>query len=282
MMTESEIKAMVSLLEDDDKEVINHIENQIYAFGEQIIPYLEEEWTRQFSTDVQKRIENILQLLNYKVVRERLMDWVKNDSTDLLKGMWVIATYQYPDLQLEELRKKVEQLYFDAWVEFKTDLLPTDQIKLLNSIFFHKFRFKANTSNIKAVSNSMINTTLENKKSNPIGLCVLYILIAQKLKLPVYGVNLPNVFIVTYKTADVQFYINVFNKGLTYIKQDIENYIMNLRVTPRDLFYEPCSNIDIIRRVMRNLIVAYEDLGDKEKIADIQRLLDDISEGEFL
>ncbi len=280
-MTESEIKAMVSLLEDDDKEVFNHVESQIYSFGEQIIPYLEDEWARQLSPDVQKRIENILQSLNYKLVRSRLLDWVQNDSTDLLKGVWIIATYQYPDLQLEDLRKKVEQLYFDAWVDFKTDLLPTDQIKLLNTIFFHKFKFKANTTNIKAVTNSMINIVLESKKSNPIGLCVLYMLIAQKLKLPIYGVNLPNIFVVTYKTNELQFYVNVFNKGLTYIRQDIENYIMNLRVTPRDLFYEPCSHLDIVRRIMRNLIVAYEDIGDKEKVGDIQRLLGEISEGEF-
>lgn len=281
-MTESEIKAMVSLLEDDDTDVLKHIESQIYSFGEQIIPYLEDEWARQFSPSVQKRIENILQSLNYQLVRKRLLDWVKNDSTDLLKGMWVIATYQYPDLQLEDLRKKVEQLYFDAWVDFKTELLPTDQVKLLNSIFFHKLKFKANTSNIKAVANSMINMVLESKRSNPIGLCVLYMLVAQKLKLPIYGVNLPNVFVVTYKTDELQFYINVFNKGLTYIRQDIENYIMNLRVTSRDLFYEPCANIDIVRRVMRNLIVAYEDVGDTEKTEDIQRLLGEISEGEFL
>jgi regulator of sirC expression with transglutaminase-like and TPR domain len=281
-MTESEIKAMVSLLEDDDADVLNHVESQIYSFGEQIIPYLEDEWARQFSPNVQKRIENILQSLNYKLVRKRLLDWVQNDNTDLLKGMWVIATYQYPDLQLEDLRKKVEQLYFDAWVDFKTDLIPTDQVKLLNSIFFHKLKFKANTSNIKAVANSMINMILESKRSNPIGLCVLYMLVAQKLKLPIYGVNLPNVFVVTYKIDELQFYINVFNKGLTYIRQDIENYIMNLRVTSRDLFYEPCANIDIIRRVMRNLMVAYEDVGDTEKTEDIQRLLGEISEGEFL
>lgn len=281
-MTESEIKAMVSLLEDDDTDVLKHIESQIYSFGEQIIPYLEDEWARQFSPNVQKRIENILQSLNYQIVRKRLLDWVQNDNTDLLKGMWIIATYQYPDLQLEDLQKKVEQLYFDAWVDFKTELLPTDQVKLLNSIFFHKFKFKANTSNIKAVANSMINMILESKRSNPIGLCVLYMLVAQKLKLPIYGVNLPNVFVVTYKTDELQFYINVFNKGLTYIRQDIENYIMNLRVTSRDLFYEPCANIDIIRRVMRNLIVAYQDVGDTEKTEDMQRLLDEISEGEFL
>jgi len=281
-MTESEIKAMVSLLEDDDKDVLNHVESQIYSFGEQIIPYLEDEWARQFNPNVQKRIEDILQSLNYKLVRRRLLEWVKDDSTDLLKGMWIIATYQYPDLRLEDLRKKIEQFYFDAWVEFNTDLLPADQVKLLNSIFFHTFKFKANTSNIKAVSNSMINTVLESKKSNPIGLCALYMLIAQKLKLPIYGVNLPNVFIVTYKTDDLQFYVNVFNKGLTYTKQDIENYIMNLRVTSRNLFYEPCTHVDMIRRVMRNLIVAYEDIGDKEKVEDMQRLLDEISEGEFL
>ncbi len=277
-MTDSEIKAMVSLLEDDDIQVLDHIEKQIFSLGEDIIPYLEEEWTRQLSPEVQKRIENILQSLNYKIVRARLLDWTQNDSKNLLKGMWIIATYQYPDLLLEDLQKKVEQLYFDTWVDFKADLLPADQVKLLNGIFFNKHKFKANTSSIKAVSNSMINNILETKKSNPIGLCVLYILIAQKLKLPIYGVNLPNVFIVTYKTPELQFYINVFNKGLTYLRQDIENYIMNLRINSRELFYEPCANIDIIRRVMRNLIVAYEDIGNAHKVADIQQLLDEISE----
>ena len=276
-MVESEIKAMVSLLEDDDKDVLKMVEKQIFALGEQAIPYLEDEWARQFDPEVQKRIENILQSINYTVVRNRLLAWANSKDKDLLKGMWIVATYQYPDLEIDDLQKKIEQLYFEAWVNFKPELQAIDQVKLLNSIFFNSFKFKANTSNIKAVTNSMINNILETKKSNPIGLCVLYMLIAQKLKMPIYGVNLPNIFVLTYKTENLQFYINVFNKGLTFSKHDVDHYIAQLDLTPRAIFYDPCTHLDIIRRVLRNLIVAYEELGNTEKMEDIQALLDDIS-----
>ncbi len=60
----------------------------------------------------------------------------------------------------------------------------------------------------------MLHLVLENKRGNPLTLCVIYLLIATKLDLPVYGVNLPNLFILTYKHPVVdQFYINVYNKG---------------------------------------------------------------------
>ena len=65
----------------------------------------------------------------------------------------------------------------------------------------------------------MINAVLESKKGNPISMCVVYMLIAQKLKLPVYGVNLPSLFVLTYKKGDEQFYINAFNKGLNFFKK---------------------------------------------------------------
>lgn len=277
-MVESEIRAMVSLLEDDDKEVLKIVEAQIYALGEEVVPYLEDEWARQFSPEVQKRIENILHSINYTTVKSRLLNWANSKEKDLLKGMWVIATYQYPDLDFEDIQKKIEQLYFDAWVEYKPDLQAIDQVKLLNTIFFNTFKFKSNTSNIKAVSNSMINNILETRKANPIGLCVVYMLIAQKLKLPIYGVNLPNIFILTYKTEKLQFYINVFNKGLTFSKHDIDHYIAQLDIAPRTTFYEPCPTLDIMKRVMRNLIVAYEEIGNTEKMQDIQDLLDEISQ----
>jgi regulator of sirC expression with transglutaminase-like and TPR domain len=276
-MIESEIRAMVSLLEDEDKEVLKMVEKQIFELGAEAIPYLEDEWARQFDPDVQKRIENILQSINYSAVRDRLWEWANSQEKDLLKGMWIVATLQYPDLEIDDLQKKIEQLYFEAWVNFKPELQAIDQVKLLNAIFFNSFKFKSNTSNIKAVSNSMINNVLGTKKSNPIGLCVLYMLIAQKLKIPIYGVNLPNIFILTYKTERLQFYINVFNKGLTFSKQDIDHYIAQLDLTPRTMFYEPCTHLDIIKRVLRNLVVAYEEIGNTEKMEDAQSLLDDLS-----
>jgi regulator of sirC expression with transglutaminase-like and TPR domain len=98
--------------------------------------------------------------------------------------------------------------------------------------------------------------------------------------MPVYGVNLPNLFICTYKSPDLQFYVNAFNRGLLFSRSDLENYITNLQITPRDIFYEPCSNLDIIKRVLRNLIVSYEKIGDHYRVDEIKILLNEVSFGD--
>lgn len=279
-MNNKEIKALLALLDDEDQEVLGHVEEKIMSYGDVIIPYLEQEWEQNFNPDVQKRLEDLIHSLQFESLKIRLKEWHERKEHNLLEGMWLVATYQYPDLSLEGLKAQLEQIYYEAWLEFKTDALPFDQIKILNSVIFGKLKFRANTKNFHTPANSMINNVLETRKGNPISLCVIYMLIAQKLKLPVYGVNLPSLFILTYKSEDRQFYINAFNRGLIFSKPDIDNYIQQLKIQPLDMFYQPCSNADIIRRVLRNLVVSFEKLKDYEKADEIKVLLGILSDGD--
>ena len=281
-MEEKELKALVSLLDDEDAQIISHVEEKIISLGEEIIPFLESEWESNLNPLVQNRIEDLIHILQFDLLKNRLVAWFEEDSPDLLKGMWLIATYQYPDLEYSRLRQDLEQIYYEAWLEFKTDVHPYDQVKLLNSVIFNKLRFGANTKNFHAPGNSMVNVVLENRKGNPISLCVIYMLVAQKLKMPVYGVNLPNLFILTYKSENenyAQFYINAFNRGLIFSKDDIDNYIAELRINPQDGYYQPCSNKDIILRSLRNLVNSFDKIGDHAKSEEIKTLLHLVSDG---
>lgn len=272
-MTEQEIKALVSLLDDDDKEVLQLVEKEIRQQREIIIPYLENEWEGAgFNPKIQRRIEELVHDLQFEVLLERLSNWHHGGAIDLLEGLWVIATYQYPDLSLESLRSDFEQFYYETWLEFKEDMHPIDQIRALNHVFFSKLKFGSNTKNFHAASNSMINIVLESRKGNPITLCCIYMIVAQRLNMPVYGVNLPNLFVLTYKKDAVQFYINVFNKGLVFMRSDIDHYIAQLNLKSNDSFYQPCSNLDILRRVLRNLTLAFEKTGDSDKVKEIERM----------
>ena len=278
-MNDKEFKALVSLLDDDDDQVVSHVEEKIRSIGKDIIPFLESEWENNFNPLVQRRIEELIHDLQYELLKDRIRDWYENEDKDLLEGLWLIATYQYPDLEIEKLKQELEQIYYETWLEFKPDLYPFDQVKILNGVMFNKLRFGANTKNFHSPGNSMINTVLETKKGNPISLCVIYMMVAQKLKLPVSGVNLPNLFILTYKDQNTQFYINVFNKGLIFSREDIENYIHELRLTPQDSFFEPCSNLEIIRRIFRNLIMSFDKMGEHEKAEEVKELLLIIADG---
>lgn len=282
-MEDNELKALISLLDDADKEIVEHVEQRIRQMGGQMIPLLETEWEGSFNPDLQKRIEEIIHDLQYEMVLDRMRDWKNGGSMNLLEGLWIVATYQYPDLSLDKLKQDIEQLYYDVWVDFKPDMHPDEQIKAMNTAFFTKLKFAPNTKHFHSPANSMINQVLESRRGNPITLCVLYMLIAQRLNLPVYGVNLPNLFVLTYRSASGQFYINVFNRGLIFTKKDIDQYIDQLNLKRLDTFYQPCTNADIVRRVLRNLMLAFEKNGDTERVREVEQILNTVrDEGDGL
>ena len=276
-MKQSEIKALISLLDDEDYEVLNHVETKIRSMGDTVIPYLEDRWEESsLSPLMQKKLEDLIHDLQYNAFFDRLLNWRNTGSEDLLEGMWAIATYQYPELSLEKLRQDVEQIYYEVWLEIRDGMHPMDQIKTLNSVIFGKLKFGANTKHFHSASNSMLNIVIDLKKGNPISLCVIYLLVAQKLNLPIWGVNLPNLFILTYKSGNMQFYINVFNRGLVFSRVDIDNYIAQYNFPQNEIFYQPCNNLDIIRRVLRNLTLAFEKVGDDDKVKEIEKALQEM------
>ena len=274
MLDDNNLKALVSLLSDDDAEILNHIQEKIISLGVEMIPLLEREWENNFNPLVQKRVVNLIHTIQFGGLKIKLENWKESGGQDLLEGMWIVATYQYPDLDFNKLKTEFDQLFYEAWVDMAEETKPSEIVKMLNNIVFGKMKFSANTKNFHSPSNSMINNVLESRKGNPIAMCVVYLLMAQKLKLPIYGVNLPNLFILTYKTEnEEQFYINAFNKGLIFSKADIDNYISHLNLTPKPIFFDPCDHIDIIARVFRNLIVSFEKIGETEKVKEVKSLL---------
>ncbi|GAB2788217.1 hypothetical protein GCM10027275_36300 [Rhabdobacter roseus] len=280
-MNEKEIKALVSLLDDEDREITGHVEKKIRSLGSSVIPFLETEWEGSFSPVVQRKIEQLIHDLQLSVMIDRLQAWKNGGALDLLEGMWIVATYQYPDLSLEKLRMDIEQLHYSIWPQFQDDMNPSDQVKLMNTLFYGSMNFGANTKSFHSASNSMINIVLENRRGNPITLCVIYMLIARKLGMPVYGVNLPNLFVLTYKQDKVQFYINVFNRGIIFLKTDIDHYIAQLNLKTQESFYQPCTHLEIIQRVLRNLILSYEKAGEPDKIREVEQILLSILDDEL-
>ncbi|GAA0878679.1 transglutaminase-like domain-containing protein [Algoriphagus jejuensis] len=272
-LTTAQLDALVSLLDDPDYEVKSHVRDKIISLGAEIIPFLEEKWEASFNPEVQKEIEELVHDLQFSLVKSRLEEWRDTEDRDLLTGLWIINTYQYPDLDFAKLNAEMHQIYFEMWTSFKNDLQPYDQIRIINNVLFNTLRFSANTKNFHSPGNSMLSTVLDTKRGNPISLCAIYLLVAKKLGLPIYGVNLPNLFVLTYKSADITFYINAFNKGLIFSRQDIFNYLEHLKIEPMDYFFEPCAHLDIVLRALRNLGNAFEKLGEANKVEEIREMI---------
>jgi regulator of sirC expression with transglutaminase-like and TPR domain len=93
--------------------------------------------------------------------------------------------------------------------------------------------------------------------------------------LPLYGINLPKHFIACYKSSenDVEFYLNPFSKGAVFNREDIIDFLKQLKVEPKESFFQPCSNVDMIERCLVNLDYSYQKLGYENKLKEIRKLM---------
>ena len=85
-MKDTEIKALVSLLDDEDTQIISQIEDKILSLGTTIIPFLEHEWENNFNPQVQRRIEELIHTLQYELLKERITEWYESPDHDLITG----------------------------------------------------------------------------------------------------------------------------------------------------------------------------------------------------
>ena len=283
-MDDSEIQALISLLDDPDEKIYTQIETKLISMGEEVIPHLESAWEYEsWGVSFQDRIENIIHIIQYEQVKERLSNWSNNGTHDLLKGMILVAQYQYPDLDENRIFEQIENIEKDIWLELNETLTALEKVRIINHILFEVHGYSSNVKSFHSPQNSFINEVLNSKKGNPISLSILYSIIAQKHGIPLIGVNLPKHFILAYRDdfmvdlrpdgdIKVLFYVNPFSRGAVFSKREVDDFLKQLDIEPKPEYYLPCSNIEIMQRVLNNLIYSYEKLGYSDKVAELKEL----------
>lgn len=288
-MDKSEINALIKLLDDTDEEIYNHIEGKILSYGKEIIPFLEDAWGYSFDATLQQRIVEIIHKIQFDLLKTELLNWSKSEDQNLLTGATLLSRYQYPDLDEVKLNQQLEKIKRDVWLELNDNLTALEKVKVINHILFEVHGFSGNTTNFHSPQNSFINQVLDTKKGNPLSLSIIYSLIAQRLDIPIYGVNLPEHFILAYVDtdvlptqpqdlkADILFYINPFSKGSVFDRKEIDVFLKQLKIVPEESFFSPCSNLLIIQRAIRNLIYSYKKAGNIENSEELKILMKTIN-----
>jgi len=286
MNVSTHIHALVKLMDDPDDHVYEHVRQEIKKCGADAIPILEHSWEHDYYGMVfQNRIEDLIHEIQFSEIQRQLLEWSSSPDKDLLEGSILIAKYQYPGLDELKIKESIQNLRKDIWLELNDNQTSFEKVKIFNRIFFDLYQFSGDTKHYHSPVNSFINTVLESKKGNPLSLCLLYSIVAQSLDLPIYGVNLPNHFVLAYMDEyhanhfgqvqndfGVLFYINAFSKGTIFDVKEIEQFLNDLNIEHKREYFEPCSNTAIIKRMLTNLIFAFQQIGNSEKVEELTLL----------
>ncbi|MCK9401378.1 MAG: transglutaminase-like domain-containing protein [Bacteroidales bacterium] len=279
-----ELNALISLLDEPNEEIFQTIHDRIFAHGKVAVPVLENLWENTFDPLIQHRIEDLIHIIQFENLKKELNEWSQFEHHDLLRGTLLVTRFQYPDLDEDAIIKKIGSFSQDVWLELNQNLTGLEKVKVINHILFDIHKLAGNVTNINSAENFYINNLLDSKKGSPLILGIIYISISQSLRVPIYGVDLPRHFVLAYTDeimltprdipeGDVLFYINPFNKGAVFTKNEIELFIKQLKLERKDSYFIPCDNKTIIRRMMNELIFIYDQAGNPVKRDEMTELL---------
>ncbi|MBI1221818.1 MAG: hypothetical protein GC180_04360 [Bacteroidetes bacterium] len=295
MIDSKELNAMVLLLDDTDEEVVRMVEERILSLGEEVVPLLEDQWSKEFSLLHQTRLEELIRKIQQDGVKEELKAWMESEDQDLFEGIVILSRFHFPNINKQEISNRIDKIKLDAWLEMHYDLTALEKVRILNHIFYDVNGFKGNSEDYHSPSNSYIHTVLDQRQGNPISLAILYSIVAQRLGIPIFGVNLPQHFILAYlfdgnldettlpdrnklvkegALSKVMFYINPFNKGLVFTRQNIDEFVRQLKIESMPEFYLPCNHVEILKRVIRNLVSSYSKAGNAQKVLELADLME--------
>ena len=151
-----------------------------------------------------------------------------------------------------------------------------EKIKIFNEYLFQRKGFKGNTENYNETDNLYINKVIDRKMGIPVSLSILYLLIANRLKLPIYGVNLPSHFIVKYQDDKEELFIDPFNQGIVISRKEAIKFLKQLGLSEEEFnsisFLNNSNERDIIKRYINNLIHVYEKNNEKLKAEQLKQL----------
>jgi regulator of sirC expression with transglutaminase-like and TPR domain len=280
----AEINALIKLVDDPDEGIFQHVHDRTIEYGVNAIPYLENAWSLLGdSPNLQSKIEQIQHQIQFISIKSQLIDWSLEKKPDLLDGFIIVSRYTYPDISSEYIKKYLDKIKQDIWIELNPNLTAFEQIKVFNKVFFDLYGFRGNVNDYYSSRNSLINTVLESKKGSPLSLSIIYLHIAKSLDFPLYGINLPNHFILGYvdeslsrlignSKSNVVFYVNPYSRGALLMNGDIERFLQELKLPLKEEFLLPCDTKSIIIRILNNLINSYKQDKSDDKVEELEEL----------
>ena len=182
----------------------------------------------------------------------------------------------------------IDQLTHDVWLELNSEYTAMEKVHIINNVFFDIYGFEINKKNYYSEKNNLIYNVIKSRSGSPLSLSIIYLEIAQRLKIPIYGVNLPTLFIMVYlrtpknyikeiNNSDILFYLNTFNKGSFFQQEDIHRFLNEIHTDKKGEYFFPCDETTIVKRMINNLMYSFEQMGKYNKVKKLKILSKHIS-----
>jgi hypothetical protein len=147
----------------------------------------------------------------------------------------------------------------------------TDEMSLRDHLF-NGLRFTGNEDGYHDPRNSDLAWSIESRRSNPIGLCLIYILVGHRLGYQIEGVGYPGHFLCRIHPQGVPVLVDCFGNGQVHLQATLLEPESDLTRQQRAELRKTATPVGTLVRVLNNLAAAFQAAERQEDFQLVQRL----------
>ncbi|MFH1194225.1 MAG: transglutaminase-like domain-containing protein [bacterium] len=270
MIDKKQLPFLLNLIDDDTDEVRRKVFEELSRYGLSLEIDLKE-----YYSILSENSHAVIEPLIENNRREWLVsNWPKwkfeNDEyTQLESAINIISVYQLGLDRRSSLRSQLDRLAED----FLSANYLNDEFDLSYFLFEEK-GLKGDKDNYYDPLNSNPVYAIENKKGLPITLCIIYMLVGSRLDFKIEGCNFPGHFMSKIWVDNEMILVDCFNDGRMLFENNIRKIAKDSADAVMDIVNMNTSSALIIKRVINNLINAYENKKDKTNVDLFMSLFD--------
>jgi tetratricopeptide (TPR) repeat protein len=199
-----------------------------------------------------RSIEQVLRLRENEVDLATAALIVSERWSDLVYGRRYIS--RLDDMALE-IRERLTRKRLNA--NFRA-------IPVINEYLFDELGFKSASEEARDPNSLFLHTVLDMKRGYCLSLSILYLSLAERLGLPLYGVVVPGHFFVRYDDGRRRFNIETTSKGGTAPDEHYINMFKVPQSSNDSIYLKNLNKIQTLGCFFNNLGNSYDDVGNKE------------------
>jgi regulator of sirC expression with transglutaminase-like and TPR domain len=192
-------------------------------------------------------------------------DFIRSLNYELETGALLLARTVLPDLDVGLSCQRRDNLAARCRELIAEPLSVREKCRVINRVLFHENGFRGNLEHYTDPLNSFLPIVLERRKGIPISLCIVYLLVAQRLGIDLEPVGLPGHFMVGCYIEDAPLFIDPFEQGVFRSPEETFAYIKSGPIPPKISDLAPTTVREVLCRSCRNLVHHYTAAGDMDR-----------------
>jgi len=273
-MPENQIRALIRLLSDEDDRIVRTISGRLIDIGPSAVPLLQEAEIEQ--PEMADRIASVLEEIRGTKLEDELasLSALSDEAMSLEAGAFLIARYAHPALDVARYCEQLDTMAGEVRGRIGHRASGEEAVNALNRYLFTEQGFKGNTKNYYEIENSYLNCVMDRRVGIPISLSAVYLLIGQRLALPLFGVGMPGHFLVKYESDRYKIFIDCFNGGALLTEKNCARFLTEAGYGFEDKYLQKSPIRAMLSRMIKNLLAIYSKSADEGKTVRLTKFIE--------